>query len=171
MNPILTETQAYSIDEYVHLMHDTINEYLQGKVVLDNDNDWSILQIIRGIDSIFESKKNRMHWKEPLELFVGVEDIIENIHEYVGTRLAYTKATFDTSLAEESARSPIAFILRLSLKTDEVPIITLDTYDASEVLVNRDVIFNVVNIFPVGHESNPTKRTLVDCKVVSNKIE
>ena len=165
MSTNLTKSQAYAIDEYNGVLHDTINGYLEGKVVLDNDKDRYILEIIREIDSIFESEQNRMHWQYSLELYVGVEDIIDNLQQYVGHKPAYTKATFDSSLAAEYARSPTSFILRLNLNTDAVDVIQLDTYDVSEVLINRDVVFNVISIYPVGHKYNPTDRILVDCVV------
>ena len=165
MNQEPTESQMEeSISDYIDYMHETVNDYLAGKITL-NDDDWSVKQIIRGIDAIFATKKHLLHWKEPLILYVGIEDTIDNVQQYIGAQPAYTKATLDEYLAAEYARSPMSFILRLSLKTDEVPVIKMETYDMSEVLIDRNVYFHIVDIYPVGHELNPTQRNIVDCKV------
>lgn len=165
MNPELTESQAYSIDEFYHLLHDTINGYLEGKIALDDEKDKSILQIIRDIDSIFASEHHYSWIKWPLELYVGVDDTIENLDKYVGEQRVYTIATLDDGFAEEYAKNSNSFILRLSIQTDEVPFFCLDTHSMSEVLINRGVVFDLANIYLAGHELNPTKRTLVDCIV------
>ena len=72
-------------------------------------------------------------------------------------------ATDSNPVATEDPNA--SFILRLTVKTNEVPVIELDTFDCFEVLINRDVVFKVTNTLPIGHPSNPTSRTLVDCQV------
>ena len=168
----LTDLEFCALSEYTSdmaPMSDPINGLLRGTIELDDSDQVLIKQYIKGIDSVFKKKELLVTWEEPIILFRGIDDTIENLDKYVGIQKAYVSTSINSEIAMLYADKKDSFILRLNINSLEVPIINMDDYTFchlnEEYLVDRNTEIVVLNIYPVGHISNPYRRIVVDCIV------